>query len=67
MEAGALGTETTNLDQDNLTVTAYFDRTPDRERVRTELAEALRIYELPSWSVREMNLREVADEDWLCE
>lgn len=67
MEAGALGTETANLDQDNLTINAYFDRTPDRERVRTELADALRIYGLPSWSVREMNLREVADEDWLGE
>jgi ribosomal protein L11 methyltransferase len=67
MEAGALGTETNNLDQNTLTVTGYFDRRPDRERVRTELAEALRIYELPSWSVREMNLRAVANEDWLSE
>ena len=65
MEAGALGTETTHLE--TFRVTGYFDRTPDRERVRTELADALRIYELPSWSVREMNLREVADEDWLGE
>jgi ribosomal protein L11 methylase PrmA len=67
MEAGGLGTETTNPDPNTLTVTGYFDRTPDRERVRTELAEALRIYELPSWSVREMNLREVVNEDWLGE
>ncbi|HYJ88613.1 MAG TPA: 50S ribosomal protein L11 methyltransferase [Pyrinomonadaceae bacterium] len=65
MEAGALGTETTHLE--TFRVTGYFDRTPDRERVRSELAEALRIYELPSSSVREMNLREVANEDWLGE
>ena len=65
MEAGALGTETT--DHAAFMVTGYFDRTPDRERVRTELTEALRIYELPSSSVREMNLREVANEDWLGE
>ena len=60
MEAGALGTETTDR-----RVTAYFAETPSRERVRNELFEALRIYELPSSSVRDMNLREVADRDWL--
>ena len=60
MEAGALGTEST----DN-TVTAYFAEVPSRERVRSELFEALRIYSLPSSSVRDMNVREVADRDWL--
>jgi ribosomal protein L11 methyltransferase len=60
MEAGALGTETV---EDG--VVAYFAETPNRERVRNELFEALRIYELPSSSVRDMNLREVADRDWL--
>jgi ribosomal protein L11 methyltransferase len=60
MEAGALGTETTDR-----SVTAYFAETPDRERVRNELFEALRIYDLPSSSVRDMNLRTVVDRDWL--
>ncbi|HEU5133455.1 MAG TPA: 50S ribosomal protein L11 methyltransferase [Pyrinomonadaceae bacterium] len=60
MEAGALGTETTDRG-----VTAYFAETPSRERVRNELFEALRIYELPSSSVRDMNLREVPQRDWL--
>jgi ribosomal protein L11 methyltransferase len=60
MEAGALGTETTDH-----RVTAYFAETPDRERVRNELLEALRIYELPSSSVRDMNVREVVQRDWL--
>jgi ribosomal protein L11 methyltransferase len=60
MEAGALGTETTDRG-----VTAYFTETPDRERVRNELFEALRIYDLPSSSVRDMSLREVAQRDWL--
>ena len=67
MEAGALGTETAEGENDTLRVSAYFDQIPDRERVRSELAEALRIYELPSSSVREMNIREVADHDWLLE
>lgn len=60
MEAGALGTETT----DN-TVTGYFAEIPGRERVRSELFEALRIYELPSSSVRDMSVREVEERDWL--
>lgn len=60
MEAGALGTETT----DN-TVTGYFAEIPGRERVRAELFEALRIYELPSSSVRDMSVREIEERDWL--
>ena len=62
MEAGALGTETT----DNI-VTGYFGEIPDRERVRAELFEALRIYELPSSSVRDMSVREIEERDWLGE
>lgn len=64
MEAGALGTETNEVD-DLLSVTAYFAVTPDRERVRAELGEALRIYDLPSSSVRNMQTRDVADRDWI--
>lgn len=67
MEAGALGTETNQQEDDLPTVSAYFDAPPERERVRAELAEALRIYDLPMSSIREMNVREVADEDWLGE
>jgi ribosomal protein L11 methyltransferase len=64
MEAGALGTVTETTDQ--LTrVRGYFSEVPNRELVRSELLEALRIYELPSSSVRDMNLREVANRDWL--
>ena len=67
MEAGALGTET-NEHVDGLTrITGYFDDLPNRERVRDELFEALRIYELPSSSVRDMNVRDVAERDWLAE
>lgn len=65
MEAGALGTETS--EGESLRVTAYFQDIPDREQVRTEVFEALKIYSLPSSSVREMSVREVADQDWLDE
>jgi ribosomal protein L11 methyltransferase len=62
MEAGALGTEATNN-----TITGYFAEIPGRERVRSELFEALRIYELPSSSVRDMSVREIEERDWLGE
>ena len=65
MEAGALGTETENSDDLLIHVTGYFETVPSRERVRNELFEALRIYNLPSSSVRDMNVREVAERDWL--
>lgn len=65
MEAGALGTETSDESGGLVKITGYFAQTPDRERVRYELFEALRIYALPSSSVRDMNVREVAQRDWL--
>lgn len=65
MEAGALGTETENSDDSLIHVSAYFETIPQRERVRDELFEALRIYNLPTSSVRDMNVREVAEHDWL--
>ena len=65
MEAGALGTETGDESDGLVRIAGYFAETPDRERVRNELFEALRIYELPSSSVRDMNVREVAQHDWL--
>jgi len=65
IEAGATGTETATDDTDGTRITGYFDGVPDRERVRSELFEMLRIYQLPSSSVRDMNVREVEQRDWL--
>src|SRR6266403_4443575 len=65
MEAGALGTETNDAANNVLCVTAYFDNVPERELVRTELATALRIYDLTSATVQEMNVRKVENRDWL--
>lgn len=74
MEAGALGTESNQLGAnapanpgEPLLVTAYFDTPPERERVRAHLFEALRLYTLPTSSVRDLSFREVADRDWLGE
>jgi ribosomal protein L11 methyltransferase len=65
MEAGAQGTLTNDQDDGLLRVTGYFEIIPDREQVRTELLDALRIYNLPSSSVREMTVEQIADRDWL--
>ena len=62
IEAGASGTETaTELTR----VTGYFNSVLNRQTVRDALLDALRIYELPSSSVRDMNVREVEQRDWL--
>ena len=67
MEAGALGTVTQD-DSDGLSrVSAYFRSAPDRELVRSELDEALRIYQLQPSAVRDMLLEEIVDRDWLGE
>jgi len=60
MEAGADGAETNDE-----RVSGYFAELPERERIRQELFEALRIYNLPSSSVRDMNLRVVEQRYWL--
>ncbi|HSD45214.1 MAG TPA: 50S ribosomal protein L11 methyltransferase [Pyrinomonadaceae bacterium] len=62
IEAGASGTETST---DLTKVTGYFNSVPNRQSVRDKLLEALRIYELPSSSVRDMNVHEVEHRDWL--
>lgn len=67
MEAGAEGTETIDRTAGLLQITAYFQSVPERELVRYQLAEALRVYDLPSSSVRDMNVRAVPDRDWLAE
>lgn len=67
MEAGSLGTEEGKKEEGLLTVTAYFDSVPDRQKIRDELLNALQIYNLPSSSARDMTLREVENRDWLGE
>ncbi len=67
MEAGALGSETT--DDNNLTarVTAYFAVAPYQEHVRACIDDALQIYDLPTSSVSNVQLHEIAGRDWLGE
>ena len=65
MEAGAVGTETSDEDSLTTRVTAYFEDSPPKERIRNEIFEALRIYNLASSAVRAMNVRDIAERDWL--
>jgi ribosomal protein L11 methyltransferase len=67
MEAGALGTVTKDPTDGLMRIIGYFETTPDREQIRTELLEALRIYNLPTSSVRDMNVEQVPNRDWLAE
>jgi ribosomal protein L11 methyltransferase len=67
MEAGALGTESADVDAEEMRVSAYFGEPPKLEDVREKLFEALQLYGLESSSVRRVALREVADRDWLGE
>src|SRR5882762_91641 len=67
MEAGALGTETEDGVNGFFQVAGYFDQKPNRERASAEITEALRIYQLSSFSVGEMILSEIPDQDWLGE
>jgi len=67
MEAGAQGCEVADETGEFARVSAYFAVVPEREELRAALFDALRIYDLPSSSVREMSLREAAERDWLGE
>lgn len=66
MEAGALGTETRDSSHGS-SITAYFEREPQAERLRLELEKASRIYQLSLPDVREITIGELADQDWLTE
>src|SRR5437588_6670219 len=67
MEAASLGTETSTTDERFTRITGYFDQPPNVEELRSELFEALRIYDLRESCLRELSLREIEDRDWLAE
>ena len=66
MEAGALGTETTEHD-DDVRITGYFEHPVDQARVRKALGDALRIYSRVVGDEVDFNVSEFADRDWLAE
>jgi ribosomal protein L11 methyltransferase len=69
-ELGALGTEINHLGKKSnepLCVVGYFNELPDEKTVRTELHEALRIYELPLETIVKIDSHTVENADWLHE
>jgi ribosomal protein L11 methyltransferase len=66
MEAGALGTQFESA-ADLGRVTAYFSALPQREQIREAVAEGLRIYNLATSSVREMQVQTIENRDWMAE
>src|ERR1041385_1414937 len=68
MEAGALGTETVDSEND-VRVTGYFEHPVDEEVVRSALVDAWRLYhQVPNEIDRiDFKVRAVADRDWLAE
>jgi len=66
MEANALGTETID-GETGVTVRGYFESQPEIESVRSDLIEALSIYNLPRTMLIDSQVSEVPDRDWLAE
>jgi ribosomal protein L11 methyltransferase len=66
MQAGALGTETTET-EDLTRVRAYFEKQPELESLRSQLAEGLRIYNHAPSALIDVRLEQLADRDWLAE
>jgi ribosomal protein L11 methyltransferase len=66
MEAGALGTETSDADG-NVAVLGYFETSPDLATLRAALLDALRIYNLDQTLLIDIKVSEIADRDWLAE
>jgi ribosomal protein L11 methyltransferase len=67
MEAGALGTETTDDANGRVSIAAYFDSPESIKPARESLLEALHIYGFHETALHECQTREIADQDWLAE
>lgn len=69
-ELGALGTEIDGFRKKNdepLTVTGFFDETPDRETIRSSVNDSLSIYGFAPDAVKSIAHRTVEETDWLAE
>src|SRR5215510_2501086 len=66
MEAGALGTETIDCENE-ARITGYFAGPIDEQSVRKSLCEALRIYNRAAHGQLNLKTRTFSDRDWLTE
>ena len=67
MEAGAIGTETTDEAGGRLRVAAYFDSPESENTAHESVLEALQIYGFDQTALIEIQTRAIADQDWLAE
>ncbi|MEP6900584.1 MAG: 50S ribosomal protein L11 methyltransferase, partial [Actinomycetota bacterium] len=66
----ALGTEINNLGKtpaETLTVIGYFNEKSEDENLKSQISNALRIYDFSSVAVKHIEWREVENQDWLVE
>ncbi len=69
-ELEALGTEINNLGKlssETLTIIGYFNQKPDDANLKSQLSNALRIYNFSDDAIRQVEWREVENQDWLAE
>jgi ribosomal protein L11 methyltransferase len=70
-EAGALGTEIDILGRGALPeiikIVGYFDEEPNGANLKSEIAEALRIYGFAADAAKEISIEKVENRDWLAE
>lgn len=66
MEAGAVGTETTDAGED-LRITGYFEAPVDQKRIEKILIDALRIYLFTPDQRFRSSVRQIGERDWLAE
>lgn len=69
-ELASLGTEINHLGKtpsEAVTVIGYFEELPDDDLVRSELENALRIYEMPLDSIISVENSRIENKDWLAE
>lgn len=67
MEAGAIGTETTDEVSGRLSVAAYFETPESSKTAHESVLEALQIYGFDRTALLGFQTREIADQDWLAE
>lgn len=67
MEAGAIGTETTDSTNGRLSVAAYFESPESSKTAHERVLEALQIYGFDQTALIEFQTRAIADQDWLAE
>ncbi|MBS1810206.1 MAG: 50S ribosomal protein L11 methyltransferase [Acidobacteria bacterium] len=65
--ANTTGLEISEDTAESITLRAYFDSSPDVEKLQANILRALRLSDLPETSLRSIQALTIADQDWLAE